>query len=436
MLTTQGAFVNKTIRTFNFMLIIASCMLLTGCPNKESNLSTNPSTNPLALTVEYVNCTEAFLKLSLATTETQRAVTLNRGNSTIATITMTGSDSVFVDDGLLPNKTYTYTLASGKWNVSTQATTIDTTSHNWSWEVDTLGIAESYLYDVTIVNDTLAYAVGGVYLNDSTGQFDQQPYNLETWNGHTWKLKKLFADGFPPIIKSVFAVNQNDIWFDPWFHWDGQNFQVLPSDPVLFAVGIGKMWGDPNGMYVVGTSGFIAHKSSNSNSWQQIQTNLTTAIHDVWGGNNSAVGNNVVLSTMCNKYYFGDARVLRLSQSSAVDSIQWGMQLYPPYSVWFSSTSQVYVCGGGIYRFQSGTWVSMANGLPSIFLNRVRGNGDNDLVVAGDFGVVAHYNGVSWQVYDQLKLPNGNYESIAIRNNLIIAAGWYNGQGYIAIGRR
>jgi hypothetical protein len=420
------------IRTFNFPLIIACCIICTSCTNN----GVNPHANPLGLTVTHVNCTEVFLKLSVAANEEQIALTLNRGNLTLATMTMTSSDSVFVDIGLLPNKTYTYTLTTSKWNVSTQATTMDTTSHNWSWEVDTLGIADSYLYDVTIINDTLAYAVGGVYLNDSTGQFDQQPYNLGIWNGHTWQLKKLFADGFPPIIKSAFAVNQNDIWFDPWFHWDGQNYQVLPSDPILFAVGIGKMWGDPTGMYVVGTSGFIAHKNSNSNSWQKIQTNLTTQIHDVWGGNNSAFGNNVVLSTMCNKYYYGDNRVLRLSSSGALDSIRWGMQLNPPYSVWFNSTSQVYVCGGGIFRLQNGTWLSMTNGLPPIFANRVRGNGDNDLVVAGDFGVVAHYNGVSWQVYNQLHLPDGNYESIAIRNNLAIAVGWYNEQGYIAIGRR
>ena len=218
------------------------------------------------------------------------------------------------------------------------------------------------------------------------------------------------------------------------FGWT--NLSRIPSDPIFFAQGIDKMWGDPSGIYVVGTSGFIGHQTFNNGIWTKIATNLTTEIHDVWGGSNPAVGNNIVLSAMCNKYWFGDARLLRLSSSGALDSIRWGMQLYPPYSVWFNSTSQVYVCGGGMFRLQNGAWISMANGLPSIFLNRVRGNGDNDLFVAGDFGVVAHFNGVSWQVYNQLQLPDGNYESIAIRNNLAIAVGWYNGQGYIAIGRR
>jgi hypothetical protein len=55
----------------------------------------------------------------------------------------------------------------------------DTTSHNFTWTLQKLGGASgSVLYDVAIVNDTLAYAVGEMYLNDSVGQNDPQPYNL------------------------------------------------------------------------------------------------------------------------------------------------------------------------------------------------------------------------------------------------------------------
>ena len=331
---------------------------------------------------------------------------------------MTGSDSVFFDDGLLPGKTYTYTLASSKWNASAQATTMDTTSHNWTWEVDTLGIANSYLYDIAILNDTLAYAVGYIYLNDSTGKFDQQPYGVAVWNGARWQFKRVMAIGPTGAVSNltpsgILAFSAADIWFANGgvFSWDGQSQNANPywinafqgnSSPILSEGQTAeKLFGSSDqSLYAVGLSGALAHY--NGKSWQQIRTNLTTEIHDVWGGSNPAVGNNVVLSTMCNKYYYGDTRVLRLSSSGALDSIPWGMQFNPPYSVWFTSTSQVYVCGGGIFRFQNGAWISMVNGLPPIFANRVRGNGDNDLVVAGDFGVVAHFNGVSWQVYNQL----------------------------------
>ncbi|MGH2567306.1 MAG: hypothetical protein ACRDGA_03130 [Bacteroidota bacterium] len=36
----------------------------------------------------------------------------------------------------------------------------DTTSHNFAWQTFVLGDGNSILYDVAIVNDTLAYAVG------------------------------------------------------------------------------------------------------------------------------------------------------------------------------------------------------------------------------------------------------------------------------------
>src|SRR5208283_1450615 len=202
-------------------------------PRQPSPFTT--PTVPLQLTVESITCTEAVLNISLAAGETQRALTLYRGNSTIATMTMTGSDSVFFDDGLLPGKTYTYTLASSKWNASAQATTMDTTSHNWTWEVDTLGIANSYLYDIAILNDTLAYAVGYIYLNDSTGKFDQQPYGVAVWNGARWQFKRVMAIGPTGAVSNltpsgILAFSAADIWFANGgvFSWDGQSQNANP----------------------------------------------------------------------------------------------------------------------------------------------------------------------------------------------------------------
>ena len=47
----------------------------------------------------------------------------------------------------------------------------DTTSHNYAWQTFILGDGNSsVLYDAAIINDTLIYAVGEIYLKDSTGQ--------------------------------------------------------------------------------------------------------------------------------------------------------------------------------------------------------------------------------------------------------------------------
>jgi hypothetical protein len=98
-------------------------------------------------------------------------------------------------------------------------TKTDTTSHNWSFSFDTLGATASVLSDVAIVNDSLAYAVGEMYLRDSSGQIDPQPYNMARWNGRGWQLMRIQfytfcgqpGTGSYPA-RSILAFSVADIW--------------------------------------------------------------------------------------------------------------------------------------------------------------------------------------------------------------------------------
>src|SRR3990172_9257403 len=107
----------------------------------------------------------------------------------------------------------------------------DTTSHNFMWTIDTLGDgASSVLNDVAIVNDTLIYAVGEIYLKDSTGQIDPLRYNLAIWNGTKWTLQRLpynyQGQQFVHPIQAVFDKGADDIWFggNGVIHWNGIQF--------------------------------------------------------------------------------------------------------------------------------------------------------------------------------------------------------------------
>ena len=161
-------------KTILLLIVIATISFLQiDC---KSDPPVKQETNPLQLTVEDATCTEAFLKISLTASEAKRTVTLKRGDSSLATITMAGNDSLYVDEGLLPKKNYTYTLTTQSFTVTAQATTMDTTSHNWTYTLDTLGESGSYLLDVAIINDTLAFAVGEIHIGDSV-------YNIAKWNG-------------------------------------------------------------------------------------------------------------------------------------------------------------------------------------------------------------------------------------------------------------
>lgn len=264
----------------NIFCALFTLLLFTGVDCKKNPVT--PGETTFKITTEDASCTEAYINLFLAGSESNRNVILKRGDSTIAAIVINGEDSLIVDEGLLPSKTYAYTMIWNGYSRSAQVTTMDTTSHDWKFETFPLGGASSStLYDVAIINDTLAYAVGEIYLYDSSGQIDPYPYNVAMWNGKDWKLQKLYANNFPPPIKAIFAYNGNDIWFSPWFHWNGKEFKQIPSAPIFFGIGINKMWGDADGLSAVGTNGFVAHLTT-KDDWRKIESGTTLPINDIW----------------------------------------------------------------------------------------------------------------------------------------------------------
>jgi len=72
--------------TKHIFLALSFLCMFAGMSCKKNPVA--PPPNPLQLTVEDVTCTEAYFKLSLASNEAQKAVTLKRNDSAIATITL------------------------------------------------------------------------------------------------------------------------------------------------------------------------------------------------------------------------------------------------------------------------------------------------------------------------------------------------------------
>ena len=109
-------------------------------------------------------------------------------------------------------------------------------------------------------------------------------------------------------------------------------------------------------------------------------------------------------------------------------------------SVWFKSSEKYYVAGGGIYEKNNLNNPSWANGefdISMYSISKLRGTALNDIVAAGGVGEVLHYNGVSWKSYfNETRLNNGNYSSIAIKNNLLIAVGEDAPQAVVLMGKR
>jgi hypothetical protein len=390
--------------------------------------------------VEDIGCTEASLRFSLEASERQRTIMLKRGDSTIASITMSGKDSLFVDEGLMPKNIYTYTLSNGNWSTTAQVTTMDTTSHNVTWQATKLGEgSSSVLYDVAIVNDTLAYAVGEIYIRDSLGNIDPHAYNMVKWNGTSWELMRIQfytvcgqANRTPYPASAVFAFSATDIWIamggSQIARWNGTTQTATLCLPVSFSVK--KLWGEhSNSMYAVGALGVIMYYTGGT--WQQIESGTTVTINDIWGANTTSNGEPLILAAASNRYSAGELKLLQLNGTAPAETLEWSLQRRP-LTVWFDSPNKIYVGGSGLFVGQPGRWKELTT-LPNYVSACIRGTRKNNIWVVGAFGLCSHFNGTTWKTFPEVGL-NGAYESVAVTETSIIAVGYADNRAVIVRG--
>jgi hypothetical protein len=319
----------------------------------------------------------------------------------------------------------------------------DTTSHNFTWTVDMLGDGSGgALYDVAIINDTLAYAVGEIYLKDSTGQYDPLPYNAVLWNGREWSLKRirtfLFTSYIVPPLEGISAFSPNDIWCVGSFpvHGDGSNWKMYHLQSMGIAASVSKGWGvSSNDMYFVGPRRSIVHYDGST--WQKIESGITDpsfTFTDIWGIPGSNGSPAFVLTIGSNLQYETNPHIISLTSNSARDTLGWIMKGIP-YSAWFSSPSNFYIAGAGVWQYEQ-SWKKIDSA--SLVL-RIRGTSNNNIVAFGvgnTASFLVHYNGSTWKEYPEVRIPWGFARGLAVRNNMVMAVGFANYVPFVIRGIR
>ena len=315
----------------------------------------------------------------------------------------------------------------------------DTTSHNFTWTTQMIGVT-GLLRDVAIINDTLAYAVGEMYLNDSTGKIDPILYNLATWNGNNWSIRRVpyYYQGQPfySPIYSIFAFNSNDIWFEAGIHWNGQQSNSIPLS-IDFPSHINKMWGtSSNDLYIVGNNGLLAHRNADGR-WTKLSSGTTLPIADIWGAR-TLLGQWEILAVAGDPLNSYDRRILRIEGSSVTtlsdNGINWALS-----GVWFLPGIHYYCVGSGVYEKRSLNDPQWANGpldITTFYINAVRGTSANDVYAVGAYGEFLHYNGATWRSFKaQTGLQYGQYYSVAVSGDNIFAVGEESLQAVVVQGR-
>ncbi|MBI5473054.1 MAG: hypothetical protein HY961_11990 [Ignavibacteriae bacterium] len=386
---------------------------------------------------------ETYLHIAASNPASNEALALLRNGTTVMTFAAV-ADTNIADTALTQTTTYQYSATlqttsatTGKSN-AISAQTLAPTSHDWHFTTDSLGEVSSTLYDVAIVNDTLAYAVGEMYLRDLTGQVDPILYNLAIWNGSQWRIQRVpvplcpNSTGFFPL-RTIFAFAWNDIWLSgggEMIHWDGLTFRGDCSMNPLIQGAITKIWGTSSaGLYAVGGGGTIIHY--NGSTWQRVESGTTVNLLDVWGAPDGS------MVWACGWEDFQPTVLLRGSGST------WEKRYEDPYpfvlrrdslsgiisSVWTPASNRVFAATYfGVYSCAADT---RGYGKRSTFGNpylpgfpfRIRGSGVNDYSIIGDYGMVAHFNGVTWKYFAELYRDNIHLNSVSQRANLVIAVG-------------
>lgn len=140
----------------------------------------------------------------------------------------------------------------------------DTTSHNFIWEIDTLGVSLNSwanVWDVSILSDDDIWVSGTMPINPQEWQLA----NCAHWNGSEWELFEVSRGpgGYSPdTFYTIYAVDENNIWGMGPFLFNGTEWIYLnasPSDTWDSDGYIYDTWGNsPDNVYFSGGTGYEA----------------------------------------------------------------------------------------------------------------------------------------------------------------------------------
>jgi len=439
--------------------IITTFIFLTGLFFFSCN-TTEPDNKPadFEFAAEDASCTEAWITLKV---NNIAGAKVYRGDSLLFNLTLQNIDTTLYDEGLLPNHVYKYHTSIQLYSNSNAVTkeltlqTMDTTSHNFTWQTFTFGQhSSSVLYDVAIINENNIWAVGEIYMNDSLGNPDPHAYNAVHWDGIKWDLIRINTQSdcnpvtYAPL-RAIWAFSDSNIIITSggsigWFN--GKTNKADCNIRPMLTGSINKIWGTSSSdLYVVGNSGNIAHYDGSplANGWTKIESGTELSIRDVWGDFNEKTNKWEILAAASNFMLDLEKEVLSIKGNS-VTKLNLSSQVWPLKTVWFMPNKQYYIAGSGIYQkrlLADSVWRNNATDITTFSTTSIRGNGINDVFAVGAFGDLVHFNGVNWKTdYSEPLLNNGAYTRVAVKGNLVIAVGGnqvsLDSEAVILMGRR
>lgn len=435
----------------DFLFFISFLIISISCDSTEPQPA-NETKPTLTLEFDDASCTEAWLQLKTTDLTLPAELTLKQYNPTGDSVTQTFSlstkDSLLYIDSLLPNQTFKFLITMQQGNNAsneTIVTTLDTTSHNFTFQKWPFGSSgSSQLYDVAIINENNIWAVGEIMIAD-TSQNGYTTYNAIHWDGSEWELKQIpfnyNGQTFISAIRSILAFNESDIWFGiaSLIHWNGTNYQSV-STINFFSAQINKMWGtSSSNFYIVGTNGQIAHY--NGSSWTKIESGTTLDIYDLWGYYNPETSDTEINFIAAQHFEGPERKIFTLKNNNLEEISTTNILQGSLHGIWFIPGKKYYVVGNGIYTknniTDSNEWDASLDYLTPYYSYAIRGSLFNNVFICGSYGDVLHYNGYTWTSFRNTPgFFNADFYNVEVKGDIVVIVGQRFSSGFITMGKR
>jgi hypothetical protein len=420
-----------------FALIVKSCNT-TDPPDNEQNIS---------LKLEDVSSTEAWITLTTNNLQLPATVTLKQTNSTgdskSQILNLITQDSLLYVDSLLPNQNYKYQSTTTQQQVPSNelsVTTMDTTSHNFTFETFTFGgtTGSSVLYDCAIISPDNIWCVGAFYMNDSLGQSIR--YNAVHWDGIEWKFYRVMfytfcgqqhQNAYP--ASSIIAFSEEEIWIAMKGDQIAKIENGIQTQTICLpsSFSINKIWGNSsNNLYVVGNEGNIARY--NGSNWVGLNSGTDVDLKDIYGTPDGksvwAAGYEDFKPTVLLKItntrietVFSSRDYLFVFDSNNISGGIGG--------VWANNNNFVFLTTWySLYRKAIYTDSSQAQALKSgnptiLFGLKSRGTNTNNIFTIGSKNIIHHYNGTTFKTYHEPPDNSVTYYGLDVKTNISVTCG-------------
>ncbi|NQV37579.1 MAG: hypothetical protein HQ509_06200 [Candidatus Marinimicrobia bacterium] len=391
------------------IILIGLCIFFSGCPDKKETQDSRDTT--IHLTEVSTGIFSSNLKVSIEDTSDSWMFGLSRNDSIILAAEVSSADTIINDNQLLPKTEYSYTafwLDDGERVDTSETLTVltdDTTSHNFIWEIDTLGIYGSYLNDVAVVDENNIWVVGKIVTDSST-------YNAAHWDGEDWEMIKVLTGH--TANKGILYFSADDIWVTSGFpiHWNGQEWTLyhLQNMGLGTNVSVEHLWASsPNNIYFAGPNGSIVNY--NGSSFVKMESGIDVDLNSISGTGPeniwvSGLDSNTDGLQEVLLHYDGNSWRIIVDQVVTSYTLQGrisggiaGVYVDSPDSAWVYTHLGLYRCSPNLYGEGNLIWNTTSDGTA---VKTFGGINRNDIFAAGTYAVIWHYNGLSFHRYTEV----------------------------------